>query len=46
MGYHDPEKGKTGLLDDTPMPLVLYIEKKPDGSLNFIQTEYTNKYLL
>ena len=45
LGYHNPENGKMGLLDDTPMPLVLYIEKKPDGTLNFIQTEHTKKYL-
>ncbi|MCM1577358.1 MAG: hypothetical protein NC078_00990 [Ruminococcus sp.] len=44
-GYHDPEKGKRGLLDDTPMPLVLYIERIQDGSLVFTQTEYTKKYL-
>lgn len=42
--YHDPEKGKTGLLDDTPMPLVLLISKTPNG-LVFEQTEYTLKYL-
>lgn len=43
--YHDPEKGKMGLLDDTPMPLVLYIEKIPNGTLKFTQTEHTRKYL-
>lgn len=42
--YHDPEKGKMGLLDDTPMPLVLLISKTPNG-LVFEQTEYTLKYL-
>ena len=42
--YHDPEKGKSGLLDDTPMPLVLLISKTPDG-LIFEQTEHTLKYL-
>lgn len=42
--YHDPEKGKTGLLDDTPMPLVLLISKTPNG-LVFEQTEHTLKYL-
>lgn len=46
MGYHDPEKGKMGLLDDTPMPLVLYIEKTSDGTLKFTQTEHTKKYLV
>lgn len=45
LGYHDPEKGKQGLLDDTPMPAVLLIEKQPDGSLKFEQTEHTKKYL-
>lgn len=42
--YYDPEKGKNGLLDETPMPLVLLIEKTPDG-LIFKQTEHTKKYL-
>lgn len=43
--YHDPEKGKLGLLDETPMPVVLAIYKQPDGTLRFEQTEYTKKYL-
>lgn len=42
--FFDPEKGKRGLLDETPMPLVLMIRKSPDG-LVFEQTEYTEKYL-
>lgn len=42
--YFDPEKGKTGLLDETPMPLVLTISKK-NGKLHFEQTEHTRKYL-
>ena len=42
--YHDPEKGKRGLLDETPMPLVLLITKTNNG-LEFEQTEYTRKYL-
>lgn len=42
--YHDPEKGKKGLLDETPMPLVLLITKTNKG-LEFEQTEYTKKYL-
>ena len=42
--YHDPEKGKNGLLDDTPMPLVLLISKA-NNELVFEQTEYTKKYL-
>ncbi len=42
--YHDPEKGKTGLLDETPAPIVLkiYVE---NGKVTFEQTEYTHKYL-
>ena len=44
LGYHDPEKGKTGLLDDTPAPVVLYIRKE-NGTLIFEQTEHTRKYL-
>lgn len=43
--YHDPEKGKLGLLDETPMPVVLAIFRQPDGSLKFEQTEHTRKYL-
>lgn len=43
--YHDPEKGKMGLLDETPMPVVLAIYRQPDGSLRFEQTEHTPKYL-
>lgn len=43
--HYDPEKGKTGLLDETPMPLVLLIQKKPDGTLSFEQTEHTRRYL-
>ncbi len=42
--HHDPEKGKMGLLDETPMPLVLLITQTSDG-LVFEQTEYTKKYL-
>lgn len=44
--YFDPksERGKLGLLDETPMPLVLMISKK-NGKLNFEQTENTRKYL-
>lgn len=45
LGYHDPEKGKTGLLDDTPMPVVLHIYKDAGGHLVFEQTEHTEKYL-
>ncbi|MGN0468456.1 MAG: hypothetical protein ACI4GY_07020 [Acutalibacteraceae bacterium] len=42
--YYDPEKGKLGLLDETPMPVVLWIIKNGD-KLEFKQTEYTKKYL-
>ena len=43
--YHDPDKGKDGLLDETPMPLVLLLTKEPSGKLVFKQTEHTQKYL-
>lgn len=47
--YFDPEcdavKKGLGLLDETPMPIVLSIFKQPDGSLKFEQTEHTRKYL-
>ena len=47
--YFDPNsecvKKGLGLLDETPMPLVLYIKKMPDGSLSFKQTEHTKRYL-
>ncbi len=42
--YYDPEKGKSGLLDETPMPLVLVIKKQND-EIVFEETEYTKKYL-
>ncbi len=42
---YNPEKGKMGLLDETPMPVVLIVSKLPDGSLKFEQTEHTRKYL-
>lgn len=42
--YHNPEKGKNGLLDETPAPVVLSI-RKIDGKLVFEQTEHTRKYL-
>ena len=43
--YYDRNKKTDGLRDDTPMPAVLFIEKQPDGSLKFEQTEHTKKYL-
>ena len=46
--YFNPEsesvKKGLGLLDETPMPAVLWITKNGD-SLNFEQTEYTRQYL-
>lgn len=42
--FIDKEKGKMGLLDDTPAPAVLWI-KRINGELIFEQTEYTRKYL-
>ncbi len=42
---YDPNEGKIGLLDETPMPVVLRVDRKPDGSLVFEQTEHTKKYL-
>lgn len=44
LAYHDKSKGVNGLLDDTPMPMVLLITKTETG-LNFEQTEFTKKYL-
>lgn len=38
------EKGKLGLLDETPMPIILMITKTADG-LVFEQTEHTKKFL-
>ena len=42
--YHDPERGKNGLKDETPAPIVLKIYIN-DGAVSFEQTEYTRKYL-
>ena len=42
--YHDPEKGKDGLMNETPAPIVLKIFFS-DGVVKFEQTEYTKKYL-
>lgn len=42
--YHDPSKGNDGLLDETPMPVVLWVFRQQNG-LRFEQTEYTKKYL-
>lgn len=43
--YHDPKKGKSGLLDETPAPVTLKMTVN-DGKLTFEQTEHTKKYLL
>jgi len=42
--HFDPEKGKFGLLDETPMPITLKIYLEA-GKLRFEQTEHTYKYL-
>jgi hypothetical protein len=34
-----------GLLDDTPMPCVLWVDINYDGSLDFTKTEFTEQYL-
>lgn len=45
LAHHDPEKGKMGLLDDTPAPAVLLITKGENGRHVFETTEFTEKYL-
>ena len=42
--YYDPEKGKNGLLDETPAPIVLKIQVN-NGIVTIEQTEHTDKYL-
>jgi hypothetical protein len=42
--HYNEEKGKFGLLDETPMPIMLKIFKTDNG-LAFEQTEHTAKYL-
>ena len=44
--YYDKnlENRRSGLLDETPMPIVLCITKN-GNTLEFEQTEYTQKYL-
>ena len=42
--HYDPEKGKMGLLDETPAPVVLWVVQTPED-LMFIETEYTRQYL-
>lgn len=40
----DAEKGKSGLRDETPAPVVLVVRKN-GNSLKFEQTEHTMQYL-
>jgi hypothetical protein len=42
--HADPEKGKMGLLDETPAAVTLAVFLE-DGKLRFEQTEHTRKYL-
>ena len=42
--YHDPDKGKRGLRDETPAPVVL-IMRIQNGKPVFEQTKHTRKYL-
>lgn len=42
--YHDPLKGKSGMKDETPAPIVLIISIN-GGNVTFTQTEHTGKYL-
>ncbi|MCD8383273.1 MAG: hypothetical protein LUC30_10275 [Clostridiales bacterium] len=43
--YYGPElESGDGLLDETPLPDVLWVKREADG-LRFEQTEHTQKYL-
>lgn len=42
--YHDPNKGRDGLRDETPAPIVLKMTIVNDKAI-FEQTEYTQMYL-
>lgn len=42
--YHDPNKGASGLRDETPAPVVL-IMRIQDGKPVFEQTKHTRQYL-
>jgi len=42
--HFDPEKGKLGLLDETPGAVTLWLFLE-NGKLRFEQTEHTRKYL-
>lgn len=43
--YHNEENGYNGLLNDAPMPAVLFVKINSGGKLVFEQTEHTKKYL-
>ncbi|WP_044973714.1 hypothetical protein [Ruminococcus sp. HUN007] len=43
--HYDKELGKNGLLDETPMPVVLWIKRDSEGKLIFEETEFTKKYI-
>lgn len=43
--YHDPDKGKEGLRDETRMPVAL-VMRIENGKPVFEQTEYTHIYLM
>lgn len=43
--YHDPDKGKNGLRDETPAPIVLKISRV-GSTIKFEQTEHTKEYLM
>lgn len=42
--YYDPDKGKNGLRDETPSPIVLKIFVN-DGEVSIEKTEHTDKYI-
>ena len=42
--HHDPAKGTDGLMDETPMPVILRVDKKGD-QYTITETDYTKRYL-
>lgn len=42
--YHDQEKGREGLRDETPAPIVLIIHIENEG-VRIEKTEFTDRYL-
>jgi len=42
--HYDEEKGRAGLRDETPMPIMLIVLYE-DGKLSFEQTEHTKIHL-